>query len=72
MKIPFVAGARSNFVKIAPLIYEFKKESSGIEWRIPSSVQRAMEYLKGTKNSKTAHQKKEKYQNSGTERRPRE
>ena len=34
MKILFVAGTRPNFVKIAPLVYELRKDSRGIEWKL--------------------------------------
>jgi UDP-N-acetylglucosamine 2-epimerase (non-hydrolysing) len=32
MKILLVAGARPNFLKITPLVYELRKDNMGIEW----------------------------------------
>ena len=34
MKIIIVAGARPNFMKIAPLVHELKKVYTSVEWRI--------------------------------------
>ncbi len=34
MKILLVAGARPNFMKIAPIINEFNNDSKGVEWRL--------------------------------------
>jgi len=34
MKLLLIAGARPNFVKIAPLVHELNKNSKGFEWRL--------------------------------------
>ena len=34
MKILLVAGARPNFVKVAPLVYRLRSDSKGIKWQI--------------------------------------
>jgi len=34
MKIILTAGARPNFMKIAPLVHELRKDNRGIEWKL--------------------------------------